>query len=97
MEDQEPNGAVRLDEAVLLRVLSDVKAGDFTARMPVHWTGVEGKIADGLNEIIAANQALATELERSAGWSARRASSPSASRSRAPTRSGATASSRSTA
>jgi signal transduction histidine kinase/HAMP domain-containing protein len=41
-----------------------VKAGDFTARMPLHWLGVEGKIADRLNEIIRANQVLGTELER---------------------------------
>jgi signal transduction histidine kinase/HAMP domain-containing protein/ActR/RegA family two-component response regulator len=53
-----------LDAAVLLGVLSHVKAGDFTARMPVHWTGTAGKIADGMNEIIGANQALGTELER---------------------------------
>ena len=52
------------DPEVLLGVLSDVKAGDFTARMPVHWTGVGGKVADRLNEIIGANQALGTELER---------------------------------
>ena len=32
--------------------------------MPVHWTGVAGKVADRLNEIIGANQALGTELER---------------------------------
>jgi signal transduction histidine kinase/HAMP domain-containing protein/ActR/RegA family two-component response regulator len=49
---------------VLLQVLSDVKTGDFTARMPVHWTGIGGKIADQLNDIIGANEALATELER---------------------------------
>ena len=28
-----------LDAVVLLRVLSEVKDGDFTARMPIHWTG----------------------------------------------------------
>ena len=56
--------AATLDTEVLLSVLSDVKAGDFTARMPVHWTGVGGKVADRLNEIIGANQALGTELER---------------------------------
>ena len=53
-----------VDLEVLLGVLSDVKAGDFTARMPVHWTGMGGKVADRLNEIIGANQALGTELER---------------------------------
>ena len=56
--------AATLDTEVLLGVLSDVKAGDFTARMPVHWTGEGGKVADWLNEIIGANQALGTELER---------------------------------
>jgi signal transduction histidine kinase/HAMP domain-containing protein/ActR/RegA family two-component response regulator len=53
-----------LDAEALLVVLSHVEAGDFTARMPAHWTGVAGKVADGLNEIVAANQALATELDR---------------------------------
>ncbi|MBI2690553.1 MAG: response regulator [Solirubrobacterales bacterium] len=32
--------------------------------MPAHWTGVAGKVADGLNEIISSNQALGTELQR---------------------------------
>ena len=64
MDGQEPNGAVMLDEAVLLNVLSDVKSGDFTVRMPVEWTGVAGKIADRLNDVIAANQTLETELAR---------------------------------
>jgi signal transduction histidine kinase/HAMP domain-containing protein/ActR/RegA family two-component response regulator len=67
MEAHVKNGsatAEAFDPTVLLRVLSDVKAGDFTARMPVHWVGMEGKIADGLNEIISANQAFATELQR---------------------------------
>ncbi len=53
-----------LDPEVLLRVLSEVKAGDFTVRMPVHWTGMAGKVADRLNEIIGANESLGTELER---------------------------------
>jgi signal transduction histidine kinase/HAMP domain-containing protein/ActR/RegA family two-component response regulator len=59
-----PSDVDTFDPEVLLGVLSEVKAGDFTARMPVHWTGVGGKIADRLNEIIGANQALGTELER---------------------------------
>ena len=59
-----PTEAESFDPEVLLTVLSDVKAGDFTARMPVHWTGVGGKVADRLNDIIGANQALGDELER---------------------------------
>jgi signal transduction histidine kinase/HAMP domain-containing protein/ActR/RegA family two-component response regulator len=58
------DGAATFDAELLLTVLSEVRAGDFTARMPVHWTGMAGKIADGLNDIIGANQALGTELER---------------------------------
>jgi signal transduction histidine kinase/HAMP domain-containing protein/ActR/RegA family two-component response regulator len=58
------DGADAFDPELLLTVLSQVRAGDFTARMPVHWTGMAGKIADGLNDIIGANQALGTELER---------------------------------
>jgi HAMP domain-containing protein len=64
MHDQAATDGGALDLETLLRVLSDVQAGDFAARMPVHWTGVAGKVADGLNEIIGANQALGDELER---------------------------------
>ncbi len=53
-----------VDAKVLLTVLAQVKAGDFAARMPLEWTGVAGKVADSLNEVIMANQALGTELAR---------------------------------
>ncbi|MGZ8707564.1 MAG: HAMP domain-containing protein, partial [Gaiellaceae bacterium] len=53
-----------VDTTVLLSVLSHVKAGDFSARMPLDWTGVAGKVADGLNDVIMANQALGSELTR---------------------------------
>ena len=58
------DAADSLDEAVLLRVLSEVKNGDFGVRMPLEWTGVAGKIADGLNDVIAANQTLEAELAK---------------------------------
>ncbi|MEJ7787580.1 MAG: ATP-binding protein [Solirubrobacteraceae bacterium] len=64
MLNKTPPDVEQFDPEVLLQVLSQMKAGDFTARMPVHWTGVAGKIADQLNEIIRANQALGVELER---------------------------------
>jgi methyl-accepting chemotaxis protein len=53
-----------LDPKVLLGVLARVKAGDFAARMPLELTGVAGKVADGLNDVIIANQALEAELAR---------------------------------
>ncbi len=56
--------AAGLDEAMLLSVLSDVKNGDFSVRMPLGWTGLAGKIADTLNDVIAANETLGIELAR---------------------------------
>jgi signal transduction histidine kinase/HAMP domain-containing protein len=53
-----------VDAAVVLGVLARVREGDFSARMPLDWTGVAGKVADGLNEVIVANQTLETELAR---------------------------------
>jgi len=52
------------DAGVLLSFLARVKEGDFAARMPLEWTGVAGKVADGLNEVAVANQALELELAR---------------------------------
>src|SRR6202165_1013839 len=52
------------DPRILLSVLTRVKSGDFTARMPLEWTGLAGKVADSLNEVIIANQALEAELAR---------------------------------
>src|ERR1700727_1383656 len=54
----------QVDEVVLLNVLADVENGDFSVRMPLGWTGVAGKIADRLNNIIAANDRLGAELAR---------------------------------
>jgi signal transduction histidine kinase/HAMP domain-containing protein/ActR/RegA family two-component response regulator len=53
-----------IDLSLLLKTLTEVRNGDFSVRMPVEWTGVSGKIADTLNEVIAANQTLGAELER---------------------------------
>src|SRR6202049_5082489 len=51
-----------LDPDVLLKVLAEVRNGDFNIRMPLEWTGVAGKVADALNQVIASNQALEHEL-----------------------------------
>jgi signal transduction histidine kinase/HAMP domain-containing protein/ActR/RegA family two-component response regulator len=64
MSDSAAPVADTVDATVLLSVLAKVNAGDFTARMPLEWTGVAGKVADGLNDVIIANQALETELAR---------------------------------
>jgi CheY-like chemotaxis protein/HAMP domain-containing protein len=54
----------RLDSAALLQVLMAFRDGDFTARLPADWTGVAGKVADTVNEVIATCQHQSQELER---------------------------------
>src|SRR6185295_6062464 len=49
---------------VLLKTLIAFKNGNFNVRMPVDLTGVEGKIADAVNDIIEMNQEMAREFER---------------------------------
>jgi hypothetical protein len=44
-----------IDAKVLLSVLAQIQSGDFTARMPLEWTGVAGKVADALNTVIIAD------------------------------------------
>src|SRR3989442_11342307 len=53
-----------LDTRQLLEVLVAVKKGDFSVRMPLDKTGVAGKIADTLNDIIELNQRDVQEYER---------------------------------
>src|SRR5689334_9138875 len=53
-----------LDHRELLRVLIEVKNGNFSVRMPIDQVGVSGKICDTLNEIISINEKLMGELTR---------------------------------
>ena len=53
-----------LDREVLLSALQAVADGDFSVRLPGHWTGLDGKIADRFNDIVASNQQMARELAR---------------------------------
>src|SRR5437868_9226941 len=48
----------------LLRVLTEVKNGNFRVRMPLDEVGVTGKIFDTLNEIIALNEEMTFEFMR---------------------------------
>ena len=53
-----------LDPQTLLATLQAVRGGDFSVRLPGDRTGLDGKIADTFNEIVAANQRMADELAR---------------------------------
>src|SRR6476660_3667525 len=46
----------------LLDVLLQVRNGNFTARMPIDETGINGKVCDTLNEIIFLNQKMMQEF-----------------------------------
>ncbi|MDE2483652.1 MAG: HAMP domain-containing protein [candidate division NC10 bacterium] len=59
-----PTEQATLDTRLLLNTLTAVKNGDFSARLPVDWTGINGKIADTFNEVVALNEKLAQELAR---------------------------------
>src|SRR5947208_12728906 len=47
----------------LLHALQAMRSGDFSVRMTGHHLGIDGKIADAFNEIVAANQRMAQQLE----------------------------------
>jgi HAMP domain-containing protein/CheY-like chemotaxis protein len=51
----------------LLTALQAMRIGDFAIRMAGDSIGIEGKIADTFNEIIATNQRMAKQLERVGG------------------------------
>ena len=59
-----PDATDTLDRRVLLETLQAMADGDFTVRLPGHWTGLDGKIADRFNEIVASNEQMARELAR---------------------------------
>src|ERR1051325_4675199 len=53
-----------LDARKLLQVLSAVKRGDFSVRLPDGWTGIGGKIADTVNDIIELMAESTAEIDR---------------------------------
>src|SRR4051812_42866268 len=50
-----------LDHRELLHVLTQVKNGNFSVRMPIDQIGLSGKICDTLNEIISLNEKMMME------------------------------------
>ncbi|HEX6846782.1 MAG TPA: HAMP domain-containing protein, partial [Chitinophagaceae bacterium] len=59
------SGAVdEIDNYELLKLLLEVKEGNFSVRMPADKLGISGKICDTLNGIIQLNEALVEELTK---------------------------------
>ena len=48
----------------LLAALTQLRRGDASVRLPVHWEGLPGKVADVFNDLVEQNAAMADELGR---------------------------------
>jgi HAMP domain-containing protein/signal transduction histidine kinase/CheY-like chemotaxis protein len=58
------NAGHLLDANELLEILTEVKNGNFDAKMPINKVGISGKVCDTLNEIISMNKKLVKEFSR---------------------------------
>ncbi|HEX5635374.1 MAG TPA: hypothetical protein VFX50_19160, partial [Gemmatimonadales bacterium] len=50
--------------SALLNALTALRKGDATVRLPAHWTGLPGKVADVFNDVVELNADMAAELAR---------------------------------
>jgi len=48
----------------LLAAMQAVEAGDFSVQLPAHWAGLEGKLAESFNRLVASNRRLAEDLQQ---------------------------------
>src|SRR5438876_84587 len=53
-----------LDRGELLKALREFKRGDFSARMPLNLTGIDGEIAKAFNDVVELEEAMAAEIAR---------------------------------
>ncbi|MFP7723686.1 HAMP domain-containing protein [Lysobacter sp. A3-1-A15] len=49
---------------MILQAMQAVRQGDFTVQLPIHWDGIDARLAETFNEIVLANRRLAHELNR---------------------------------
>src|SRR5476649_248664 len=56
--------AYMVDARPILKALRRIKRGDFTARMPLDLTGVDGEIADAFNSVADLDEMLVSELQK---------------------------------
>src|SRR5688500_16332691 len=57
--------AITQNEAkLLLTAMTALKQGDSSVRLPLEWTGMQGKLAETFNEVVELNGRMAEELAR---------------------------------
>ncbi|HVJ23664.1 MAG TPA: HAMP domain-containing protein, partial [Burkholderiales bacterium] len=64
MESIQPGLQMMLDRGELLKSLRAFKRGDFSVRMPLNLTGIDGEIAQTFNDVVELEEAKATEIAR---------------------------------
>src|ERR671912_1658199 len=63
---QVESSVAQLDPKALLKALRAFRKGDFSARLALDLTGIDGEIAQAFNDIAELNQGLSRELDRMA-------------------------------
>ena len=64
MESMHAGLQMMLDRGELLKALRQFKRGDFSVRMPLNLTGVDGEIAQAFNDVVELEEAKAAEFAR---------------------------------
>src|SRR5205814_2466357 len=64
MESMHAGLQMMLDRAELLKALRQLKRGDFSVRMPLNLTGIDGEIAQAFNDVVELEEAKAVEIAR---------------------------------
>ncbi|MEW6669823.1 MAG: HAMP domain-containing protein [Thermodesulfobacteriota bacterium] len=66
MADQQGETAQKsgLDALGMVKALSAAEKGDFSVRLPLDWTGINGKVADSFNRLMEHNQGMVDEMMR---------------------------------
>ena len=65
MTVMERPGSLEADELhTLLTALVALRKGDAGVRLPLHWPGMAGRVADAFNDVVEQNAAMAGELRR---------------------------------
>ena len=52
------------ETATLLAALTQLRRGDAGVRLPLHWSGLHGKVAEVFNDLVEQNATMAEELAR---------------------------------
>src|SRR3954468_24179984 len=64
MESIHASLQMMLDRGEVLKALRQFKRGDFSTRMPLNLTGIDGEIAQAFNDVVELEESKAAEIAR---------------------------------